>query len=119
MFDYLLAVVKRYNLNTTLRVAGGWVRDKVLHCTALQYILFLYFFPPISHHRFFDGSQIQLLQARAGGRQTMGGHVMNGKGSDLDIALDNMMGKDFCSYITQYNMEMKFPPSKYGCSPLS
>jgi len=29
IFDTLLEVVKQKNLNTTLRVAGGWVRDKV------------------------------------------------------------------------------------------
>ena len=30
LFDILNGVVKRYNLNTTVRVAGGWVRDKLL-----------------------------------------------------------------------------------------
>lgn len=29
LFKTLLAIVKEYNLQTTLRVAGGWVRDKV------------------------------------------------------------------------------------------
>lgn len=30
LFDLLLQFVKESNLNTTVRVAGGWVRDKVL-----------------------------------------------------------------------------------------
>jgi tRNA nucleotidyltransferase/poly(A) polymerase len=30
IFDLLLEVVKDYQINTTLRVAGGWVRDKLL-----------------------------------------------------------------------------------------
>eukprot|EP00186_Timspurckia_oligopyrenoides_P003285 CAMPEP_0182448604 /NCGR_PEP_ID=MMETSP1172-20130603/28429_1 /TAXON_ID=708627 /ORGANISM="Timspurckia oligopyrenoides, Strain CCMP3278" /LENGTH=432 /DNA_ID=CAMNT_0024645539 /DNA_START=313 /DNA_END=1608 /DNA_ORIENTATION=- len=30
IFDTLLSVITTYNLNLTLRVAGGWVRDKVL-----------------------------------------------------------------------------------------
>ncbi|KAL9249906.1 hypothetical protein AKJ16_DCAP11226 [Drosera capensis] len=30
LFDRLLEVVKFYNLGSTIRVAGGWVRDKVL-----------------------------------------------------------------------------------------
>jgi tRNA nucleotidyltransferase/poly(A) polymerase len=30
LFDLLLSVVKDSNLNTTLRVAGGWVRDKLI-----------------------------------------------------------------------------------------
>jgi len=29
LFDTLLAIVKANNLKTTLRCAGGWVRDKV------------------------------------------------------------------------------------------
>jgi tRNA nucleotidyltransferase/poly(A) polymerase len=29
LFDTLLTIVKAKNLKTTLRVAGGWVRDKV------------------------------------------------------------------------------------------
>ena len=30
MFDTLLSIVKQSGLKTTLRVAGGWVRDKLL-----------------------------------------------------------------------------------------
>jgi hypothetical protein len=29
IFDTLMSIVKENNLKTTLRVAGGWVRDKV------------------------------------------------------------------------------------------
>jgi hypothetical protein len=29
IFEYLVDVVKASNLNSELRVAGGWVRDKV------------------------------------------------------------------------------------------
>ena len=29
LFDTLMTIVKENNLKTTLRVAGGWVRDKV------------------------------------------------------------------------------------------
>ena len=29
IFDFLLQVVEENNLNTTVRVAGGWVRDKL------------------------------------------------------------------------------------------
>ena len=31
LFATLLAIVRDNGLNTTLRVAGGWVRDKVRH----------------------------------------------------------------------------------------
>ena len=29
IFDFLLQVIKENELNTTVRVAGGWVRDKL------------------------------------------------------------------------------------------
>ena len=31
LFSALKSVVAEYNLHTTVRVAGGWVRDKVLY----------------------------------------------------------------------------------------
>uniref|UniRef100_A0A7N0V1V7 Poly A polymerase head domain-containing protein n=1 Tax=Kalanchoe fedtschenkoi TaxID=63787 RepID=A0A7N0V1V7_KALFE len=56
IFDRLLQVVRHYNLQTQLRVAGGWVRDKLL------------------------------------GKEC----------DDIDIALDNMLGREFCDKITDY-----------------
>ena len=59
IFDTLLDVVKRYDLPVTLRVAGGWVRDKLL-----------------------------------------------GKfSSDIDIALDTMMGEEFANRVNEYLKE--------------
>uniref|UniRef100_A0A7I4DW91 Poly A polymerase head domain-containing protein n=1 Tax=Physcomitrium patens TaxID=3218 RepID=A0A7I4DW91_PHYPA len=56
IFDVLIATLKHFGLSTELRVAGGWVRDKLL-----------------------------------------------GKDSaDIDIALDNMLGKDFCEKVNDY-----------------
>ena len=56
VFSTLLAVVKEFELSCTLRVAGGWVRDKLL------------------------------------GRHS----------TDIDIALDNMLGREFAEYVNQY-----------------
>jgi tRNA nucleotidyltransferase/poly(A) polymerase len=56
IFDVLRAVNQAYGLNTTFRVAGGWVRDKLL------------------------------------GQES----------DDLDIALDNMTGKQLEQYVLQY-----------------
>lgn len=53
IFDYLLDVNNEFNLDITFRVAGGWVRDKIL------------------------------------GKES----------DDIDIALDNMTGKQFCKHL--------------------
>ncbi|KAF9610723.1 hypothetical protein IFM89_024573 [Coptis chinensis] len=56
IFDRLLQVVTHFNLQTQLRVAGGWVRDKLL------------------------------------GKECY----------DIDIALDNMLGKEFCEKVNEF-----------------
>ncbi|CAA2942564.1 CCA tRNA nucleotidyltransferase 2 [Olea europaea subsp. europaea] len=56
IFDRLLEVLRHFNLQTQLRVAGGWVRDKLL------------------------------------GKECY----------DIDIALDNMLGKEFCEKVNEY-----------------
>ncbi|KAI3899673.1 hypothetical protein MKW92_022324 [Papaver armeniacum] len=56
IFERLLQVLRHFNLQTQLRVAGGWVRDKLL------------------------------------GKDC----------SDIDIALDDMMGKEFCEKVNEY-----------------
>ncbi|XP_026458140.1 CCA tRNA nucleotidyltransferase, mitochondrial-like [Papaver somniferum] len=56
IFSRLLQVLHHFNLPTELRVAGGWVRDKLL------------------------GKDCH----------------------DIDIAIDNMMGKEFCEKINEY-----------------
>ncbi|XP_073288282.1 tRNA nucleotidyltransferase cca2-like isoform X1 [Primulina huaijiensis] len=56
IFDFLLQVCRHFNLNTELRVAGGWVRDKLL------------------------------------GKECY----------DIDIALENMVGKEFCDKVNEY-----------------
>ncbi|KAH0716234.1 hypothetical protein KY284_009139 [Solanum tuberosum] len=56
IFNRLLQVVEYYNMGTQLRVAGGWVRDKLL------------------------------------GKECY----------DIDIALDNMYGREFCEKVNEY-----------------
>ncbi|XP_052170084.1 tRNA nucleotidyltransferase cca2 isoform X2 [Diospyros lotus] len=56
IFDRLLQVLRHFNLQTQLRVAGGWVRDKLL------------------------------------GKDCY----------DIDIAIDNMLGREFCEKVNEY-----------------
>lgn len=56
LFYLLCQVIAHFNLETQLRVAGGWVRDKLL------------------------------------------GQECN----DIDIAIDNMLGRDFCMKVNEY-----------------
>ncbi|XP_020103073.1 putative CCA tRNA nucleotidyltransferase 2 isoform X2 [Ananas comosus] len=56
IFGRLLDVVRHFKLETQLRVAGGWVRDKLLRKDCY----------------------------------------------DIDIALDNMLGRDFCEKVNEY-----------------
>ncbi|CAA6669782.1 unnamed protein product [Spirodela intermedia] len=56
IFQQLLGVVRHFQMETQLRVAGGWVRDKLL------------------------------------GRECF----------DIDIALDNMLGREFCDKVNEY-----------------
>ncbi|XP_055833657.1 tRNA nucleotidyltransferase cca2 [Solanum dulcamara] len=56
IFNRLLQVVEHYKMGTQLRVAGGWVRDKLL------------------------------------GKECY----------DIDIALDNMYGREFCEKVNEY-----------------
>ncbi|XP_043712467.1 tRNA nucleotidyltransferase cca2 isoform X2 [Telopea speciosissima] len=56
IFDRLLQVLRHFNLQTQLRVAGGWVRDKLL------------------------------------GKECY----------DIDIALDDMLGREFCEKVNEY-----------------
>ncbi|KAK6938538.1 Poly A polymerase, head domain [Dillenia turbinata] len=56
IFERLLQVLRHFSLQTQLRVAGGWVRDKLL------------------------------------GKECF----------DIDIALDNMLGREFCEKVNEY-----------------
>jgi tRNA nucleotidyltransferase (CCA-adding enzyme) len=66
--DILLEVVKTNSLSTTMRIAGGWVRDKLLGLSS----------------------------------------------TDIDIALDNMMGREFATMVNQYLSGHHLPTHHIG-----
>ncbi|KAF0852404.1 mitochondrial tRNA nucleotidyltransferase/poly(A) polymerase family domain-containing protein [Andalucia godoyi] len=68
VFGLLQSVNTHFKLSATMRVAGGWVRDKLL------------------------------------GRSC----------DDIDIALDNMMGKDFAEYVNKYLAHTGLPTHQIG-----
>ncbi|TVU15639.1 hypothetical protein EJB05_39171, partial [Eragrostis curvula] len=68
IFQRLLDVVRHFGLGTQLRVAGGWVRDKLL------------------------------------GKDP----------ADIDIALDNMTGQNFCEKVNEYSELMGEEQKKIG-----
>ncbi|XP_071708414.1 tRNA nucleotidyltransferase cca2-like [Rutidosis leptorrhynchoides] len=68
IFDLLLQVVKHFKLETQLRVAGGWVRDKLL------------------------------------GKECY----------DIDIALDNMLGREFCEKVNDYYVSIGKKKQRFG-----
>uniref|UniRef100_A0A3Q7JKG0 Poly A polymerase head domain-containing protein n=2 Tax=Solanum lycopersicum TaxID=4081 RepID=A0A3Q7JKG0_SOLLC len=76
IFNRLLQVVEHYNMGTQLRVAGGWVRDK---CVCGQRIA---------------GTR---LECRKKFQQLLGKECY-----DIDIALDNMYGREFCEKVNEY-----------------
>ncbi|KAF8658149.1 hypothetical protein HU200_059620 [Digitaria exilis] len=94
IFRRLLDVVRHFGLGTQLRVAGGWVRDKV----SFTFLVF----PLLQKEAFLDVSLMIL---------DLGGNILGfelvmllGKDSaDIDIALDNMTGQHFCEKVNEYS----------------
>lgn len=101
LFRLLGDVRKAMGLSTTLRVAGGWVRDKLLATNEFQ-----------TYHKIFEvGSGSQRLTskfrrhasaAEKRGFKNLGFTGNSGKPVDIDIALDDMLGREFADYLNEY-----------------
>jgi tRNA nucleotidyltransferase/poly(A) polymerase len=99
LFTLLRRVRKDTHLDTTLRVAGGWVRDKLLATAEFQ-----------AYHTVFEvGTKRRLTSkfkpAASMGRQ--GVKVLGTTGEtcqpvDIDIALDDMLGREFADHLNEY-----------------
>lgn len=100
LFNLLRHVREKTNLNTTLRVAGGWVRDKLLATPEFQ-----------TYHKVFDIGGNRLTSkfqkpAPSLGRQGTKVLVSSDESSnspvDIDIALDDMLGREFADHLNEY-----------------
>lgn len=125
LFQLLRQARSEMELSTTLRVAGGWVRDKLLATPE--------FTRPMvegSVGRPGGGRLTSKYKAPAGGTASAGrqgakiiGPRKNGKNSnfndsnnvqknfcqppvDIDIALDDMLGREFAEHLNQYLGQM-------------
>ena len=104
----VLRQVMRDDGTTTLRVAGGWVRDKLLATDEFQ-----------TYHKVFavggggiDTKRLTSKYRKAAGnrlgRQQQGSRVLLTQSEcdpepvDIDIALDDMLGREFADQFNQY-----------------
>jgi len=98
LFELLRQVVKETELKSTLRVAGGWVRDKLLATAEYQrgrkekkheaVRLTSKFHKPVPHTGYKTGFDDN-----------------NHHPVDIDIALDNMLGREFADHLNDFLSE--------------
>lgn len=92
LFGLLRRAKDETDLTTTLRVAGGWVRDKLLST------------PEFTRTNNREGRLTSKYKATSMGRQ--GTKVMTSeefqKPVDIDIALDDMLGREFADHLNDY-----------------
>ena len=101
LFNLLRHVREETHLSTTLRVAGGWVRDKLLATPEFQ-----------TYHKVFDvggkrlTSKFHKPAAASMGRQGTKVLINDDEEAnqpvDIDIALDDMLGREFADHLNEY-----------------
>lgn len=98
IFDRLRGTVRHFGLQNQLRVAGGWVRDKVGNSLLLCF-LFGFFCLVEIYVRVFA---LQLL-----GKDCY----------DIDIALEDMMGSEFVDKVREYLLSVGEEPQGIAVIP--
>lgn len=117
LFHLLRRVRIETNLKTTLRVAGGWVRDKLLATPEFQTFHKVYRVgkedpSKISTNRLTSKfrrsrSMVSASLGRQGTKILTATSSRSGAGSDfqpvdIDIALDDMLGREFADHLNEY-----------------
>lgn len=109
LFQLLRRVRKETNLSTTLRVAGGWIRDKLLATPEFQ-----------AYHKVFSVGKADSGSGRLTSKFRTSSPSMGRQGTkvlaisprsthgddcqpvDIDIALDDMLGREFADHLNEY-----------------
>jgi tRNA nucleotidyltransferase (CCA-adding enzyme) len=123
IFDVLLAVVNDRSLGLTLRVAGGWVRDKLLlpggldnaNKTGTRATMSAAEVPTSVSG--VPAAATAAVSGTASHSHTHAHPVSNERfdlSVDIDIALDNMMGEQFAEHVSQWLVANNHPPASYG-----
>jgi len=107
LFKLLHQVSKETEISSTLRVAGGWVRDKLLATSEFQKDIDKVNKPErlTSKYRSGDSSSSQKNQPSMGRQGTK---VLMDEGNtpvDIDIALDDMLGREFADHLNEWLAE--------------
>jgi tRNA nucleotidyltransferase/poly(A) polymerase len=111
LFQLLRRARSEMELTTTLRVAGGWVRDKLLATPEFTRVSSPYegrltskYKAPVSAGR--QGAKVITRKQKR--RKSDGGEAKNEcqPPVDIDIALDDMLGREFAEHLNQYLGQM-------------
>lgn len=92
LFFMLRRATEETKLSTTLRVAGGWVRDKLLATPEFSR-------PGDSPRRAMSNHPPTIGECQTASETTKCEHRPSG---DIDIALDDMLGREFAERLNEY-----------------
>ncbi len=103
IFELLLSTLRHFRMNTQLRVAGGWVRDKVCvnRFSSYRKLGHLWAFHSKCDCRLNSRYELLLLQFIAL-CNWVGMQLLGTDSHDIDIAIDDMLGKEFCKKVNEY-----------------
>lgn len=108
IFTVLRSVVADRALGLTLRVAGGWVRDKLLLLERSG--------AGLEAKKPLLATSAPTASTAASAKPPAGTLVTadDDESVDIDIALDNMMGEQFARHVSEWLVANDHPPANYG-----
>lgn len=94
LFQLLTQVTDEEEISSTLRVAGGWVRDKLLSTPSFSHSQ--------SGERLTSKFQKPASMGRQGTKVITQTEEPHHQPVDIDIALDDMLGREFADHLNDY-----------------